>query len=77
MIEKIPGPHILFHLVTFLLSSFLFNFQCRFYLFCLFMLQRHDIFKKRIDSSGKELEVKKDVIGAPKVSNNIILLACL
>ncbi|XP_044507983.1 endoplasmic reticulum-Golgi intermediate compartment protein 3-like [Mangifera indica] len=28
---------------------------------------RHDIFKKRIDSSGKELEVKKDVIGAPKI----------
>ncbi|KAJ0011040.1 hypothetical protein Pint_33310 [Pistacia integerrima] len=36
---------------------------------------RHDIFKKRIDASGNEIEVRKDVIGAPKVRNNIFFIA--
>ncbi|CAH9141235.1 unnamed protein product [Cuscuta epithymum] len=30
-------------------------------------LQRHDIFKKRIDSHGNVIEVRQEEIGAPKV----------
>ncbi|KAH7575622.1 hypothetical protein JRO89_XS02G0166300 [Xanthoceras sorbifolium] len=32
---------------------------------------RHDIFKKRIDAHGNVIEVKQDVIGAPKVSSKV------
>lgn len=38
--------------------------------------QRHDIFKKRIDSHGNVIEVRKDGIGAPKVSGNLTLFYC-
>ena len=39
----------------------------------LFYLQRHDIFKKRIDAHSNVIEVKQDGIGAPKVSKKTIL----
>lgn len=32
-------------------------------------MQRHDIFKKRLDVHGNVIEAKQDGIGAPKVSN--------
>lgn len=35
----------------------------------LFNLQRHDIFKKRLDSHGDVIEARQDGIGAPKVSD--------
>lgn len=38
-------------------------------LFVLFNFQKHDIFKKRLDSHGNVIEQRQDGIGAPKVSN--------
>lgn len=37
-------------------------------------LQRHDIFKKRIDSHGNVIEVRQEGIGAPKVCEFYIKL---
>lgn len=36
-------------------------------IYILFYLQRHDIFKKRLDSHGNVIEARQDGIGAPKV----------
>lgn len=40
-------------------------------------LQRHDIFKKRIDSHGNVIEVRQDGIGAPKVNGYYVILSCI
>lgn len=36
-------------------------------IYILFYLQRHDIFKKRLDSHGNVIEARQDGIGAPKI----------
>ena len=42
-----------------------------------FYLQRHDIFKKRIDSHGNVIDVRQEGIGAPQVSGNLRVLKFL
>lgn len=46
-------------------------------IYILFYLQRHDIFKKRLDSHGNVIEARQDGIGAPKVGIVTILYIIL
>lgn len=39
----------------------------------MYILQKHDIFKKRLDSQGNVIEARQDGIGAPKVCNTLLL----
>lgn len=57
--------------VSNLIISHYFNeLEC---VWCLFILQRHDIIKRRLDSHGQVIEARPDGIGAPKVSNVVFL----
>ena len=39
----------------------------------LFILQKHDIIKKRLDTHGDVIEERQDGIGSPKVCNAVLL----
>ncbi len=39
----------------------------------LFILQKHDIIKKRLDTHGNVIEERQDGIGGPKVRNAVFL----
>ena len=36
-------------------------------------LQKHDIYKKRIDTNGNVIDLRRDGIRAPKVGDNFVI----